>query len=449
MEPLFRAGGLASGIDSNSLIDQLIKLESRPIDLLRTQQSGMRTQISTLGNLISSLSSLTTAAQDLATGGALATKIEGEATGFVATSGSGATASQHSVQVNNLAAAAISRSAAFASATAPVNGGTLTLDVQGTEYEVTIADGTSLSDVAFAIRQSGAPVSATVISDGTSHYLSIMNNETGHPLTGTPADALTITENYTGSGGQNLTFATAQAAENAQVTVDGLVINRTSNSIGDIIPGVTLSLKAETAANETLVIGNDNTTTASNIQKFVDAYNSALGIIQSQLQASSTTNRATTLAGDAAVRSLQRSLQGLVTTTVGSASVRSLADIGVKSERDGTLKLDSTALQTAIGRDASAVNSLFADATEGLGEVTKAMAERYTNSTDGILHSRRGGIEDNIERIDDQIANMELRLDARRQTLIAQFTAMERVVAQLRSTGDFLNQQTLAAYGGG
>ena len=449
MEPLFRASGLASGIDSNSLIDQLIKLESRPIDLLRTQQSGMRTQISTLGNLISSLSSLKTAAQDLASGGALATKIEAESTGYTATAGSGATAGQHSVLVNNLAAAAIQRTTAFTSSTAPVNGGTLTLSVQGTEYEVAIADGTSLADVAFAIRQSGAPVSATVISDGTSHYLSIMNNETGHPLTGAPADALTITENYTGSGGQNLTFTSAQAAENAQVTVDGVVINRTSNSIGDIIPGVSLSLKAETASTETLVIGNDLTATSSNIQKFVDGYNGALVIIQNQLQASSTTNRATTLAGDAALRSLQRSLQSLVTTTVGSGAVRSLADIGIKSERDGTLKLDSTVLETAIGRDASAVNDLFADATSGLGAVTKTMADRYTNSTDGILNSRRGGIEDNIERIDDQIANMELRIEARRKALIAQFTAMERVVSQLRQTGDFLNQQSLAAFGGG
>lgn len=339
--------------------------------------------------------------------------------------------------------AAQQQSAAFLSATGAVRGGSLTLRVMGTDYNVNIADGAALSDVALAIRQSGAPVSATVVNDGTSNYLSILNNETGFPLTGVAADALTITENYTGSGNSVLGFAEVQAAVNAEVKVDGLLIKRTSNNISDVIPGVTLSLKAVTAANETVVIGNDITGTATNIQKFVDAYNESLKLIQAQLQSSATTDRATTLAGDTALRSLQRNLQGLVTSEVtAGGTVRVLADLGVKSARDGSLSIDSTVLKAAIARDSASVNELFADATEGLGKLTSTLATNYTNAANGILVSKRKGLEVTVEKMNDAIETLEMRIETRRQGLIAQFAAMEKIVSNMRSLGNFLSQQS-------
>jgi flagellar hook-associated protein 2 len=441
----FRAGGLASGLDTNSIIDQLIKIEQRPVDKLKTRQDGLRTQVSTLASIISTLASLKTSAQSLGSGGALATKIEsGTATGFSATTGTGATSGSHTVDVDFLAVAAQQRSAAFDSATGAVRGGSLTLRVMGTDYPVPINDGAALSDVALAIRQSGAPVSATVVNDGTDNYLSILNNETGFPLTGVAADALTITENYTGSGSNAvLGFAEVQAAVNAEVKVDGLLIKRTSNNISDVIPGVTLSLKAVTTANETVVIGNDVTGTSTNIQKFVDAYNESLKLIQAQLQSSATTDRSTTLAGDAALRSLQRSLQGLVTSEVTAAgSVRVLADLGVKSARDGSLSIDSTVLKAAIARDSASVNELFADATEGLGKLTTTLATNYTNAANGILVSKRKGLEVTVEKMNDAIETLEMRIETRRQGLIAQFAAMEKIVSNMRSLGNFLSQQS-------
>jgi flagellar hook-associated protein 2 len=440
----FRAGGLASGLDTNSIIDQLMKIEQRPVDKLKLRQDGLRTQVSTLASIISKLSELKTSAQSLGSGGALATKIDsGTATGFSATTGTGATAGSHTVDVDFLAVAAQQRSAAFGSATAPVRGGSLTLRVMGTDYNVNIAHGAALSDVALAIRQSGAPVSATVVNDGTSNYLSILNNETGFPLTGVAADALTITENYTGTGNSVLGFASVQTAVNAEVNVDGLLIKRTSNNVSDVIPGVTLSLKAPTTTAETVVIGNDITGTSTNIQKFVDAYNETHKLIQAQLQSSSTTDRATTLAGDAALRSLQRSLQSLITSEVtAGGTVRALADLGVKSARDGSLSIDSTVLKAAIARDSASVNALFADATEGLGKVTLTLTTNYTNAVNGILVSKRKGLEVTVEKMNDAIETLEMRIETRRQGLIAQFAAMEKIVSNMRSLGNFLSQQS-------
>src|SRR5687767_3468374 len=119
----FRAGGLASGIDTSSIIEQLMALERRPIDQMKSRQSGLRTQISTIGDISAKLNSLSTTAKALGTGGTLATKVESTNVSFAATSGSGATAGQHTVKVTQLAAAAQRRSVAFPDVSAPIKAG--------------------------------------------------------------------------------------------------------------------------------------------------------------------------------------------------------------------------------------------------------------------------------------------------------------------------------------
>ena len=441
----FRAGGLASGIDSNSIIEQLMALERRPIDQLKSRQSGMRTQVSTIGDISSKLSALSTAARSLATGGTLATKVESTTTSFAATSGSGATAGQHTVKVTALATAAQVRSAPISDLATTFKKGTLRMEVQGKEYTAAVAEGASLSDLAMAIRNSGAPLSATVVNDGTNSYLSVINRETGFPLTSDASHALTVThEPAADSNPASLTLSTVdvQAATNSQAIVNGLTINRSSNSVGDVIPGVTINLKSlTTTPNEVLVIGNDASGTAANLNKFISAYNDILKVLQAQLQVSEGTDRGKTLAGDTTLQGLQRNMQTLVIGKVGAGAVRTLADLGVKTGRDGSLSLDTATLDKAMTRDAAAANDLFSNVTSGMGKITDDLAKRYTSSVDGLLATRKSGINDAIKRMDGEIEKMERRIDTRRVTLINQFTAMEKVVSSLKSTGNFMAQQ--------
>ena len=161
MAATFQAGGLASGLDTNTIVDKLVQIQSRPLDLLRKRQGALRTQVSLLGELASKLSALRDAARSLADGGVLALKPTSANVSFTASPGSNAVAGSYSVQVTALAQAAKARSQAFAAGEV-VQGGTLSLTVQGTAYAVTVADGSVLEDVAAAIRLSGAPVSAVV-----------------------------------------------------------------------------------------------------------------------------------------------------------------------------------------------------------------------------------------------------------------------------------------------
>jgi flagellar hook-associated protein 2 len=430
----FRAGGLASGLDTNSIIDQLMTIEAQPMQLVQQRQVAVKTQISSLADITSKLSDLAMSGHNLATAGAVATTISSAAAGYDAVTGSGAVAGRHTIKVTALASAASGLSQQFDAATSPVNAGHIDFTVQGKDYGIDVATGSTLADVAYQIRQTGAPLSATLINDGTHTFLSLMDNETGNPTTGA---ALAVTDP------SNVLGLTLKGATSAGLTVDGLPITRQSNSVGDVIPGVTINLKSLTTTDETLVISNDTSGTQANLQKFVDSYNSVIKLVQAQLTSPPGSDRSSSLAGDPAMRSLQNALHSLMTTKVNSAStatIRTLSDVGLSTDRDGTLSIDTTTLTKALSRDANAVNNLFSAATTGLGAVTQKTVDLYGNYVNGLLNTSSKGLQDNVKQMDDQLASMQLRLDNHKQQLIDQFTAMEQVVSGAKSTGNFLTQ---------
>ncbi len=445
--PLFQAGGLASGLDTNAIIDKLVQIESQPITDLQKRQSALNSQVSALGDIASKISALDSAAAALGSGGVLGVTATSSNTGFTATPSSSAMAGRYSVQVQQLATAAKARSQAFAAGSAPVTGGTLTLTVMGRAYDpITITDGESLADVASAINGSGAPVSAVILSDGANSYLSLTNRDTGYPLAGAPGDALSIAYSPTGSAGQALNLsllldAQGKPAENAQVIVDGLTFTRQNNTLTDVIPGTTLALRAQGGATEDLVLSNDAGATQTKLRTFVDAYNAVIGAVQKQLDVNDTTDRSKSLAGDFTIRNLQASLQQLMTSQVGTGSVRTLADLGVKTSKDGSLSIDPTVLQSALAQSPSALNTIFSDRTQGLAALVHSLTRTQTDPVNGLLTLESQGLTGQSSAIDDQVARMQTRIDGFRQLLVDQFTAMESVVSQLKTTGQFLAQQ--------
>ena len=440
-EPL-RAGGLASGIDTNALVEQLTALQRRPIENLQRRQTSFKIQLSAIGQLKSRLTALGDATQALADGGVLGTSTPDDATGFKVESSSSSPVGTYAVQVNQLAKAAKARSTGFTDEFAQVTGGTLTIAVDGTNYDITIVDGETLRDVVAKINQSGAPVSATTINDGTSTTLSLTTKQTGYTIGDVPSSALTVTESSTGSLGQPLGITVTEQAQNAQFTVDGLAIERRSNTVSDVTAGTTLTLTAPTTAPETLVLNRDIDATAENLQTFVDAYNAVMEIVGGDLNIDSDTDRERSLAGDPSVRMLQRRLQSLVTAEVTEAgtNVRTLADIGIKSDRQGNLSLDKSALTAALSRDETAVDAIFSGATTGIALQMDGLVTLQTDSTDGLLTQREDGLNDTIERMDLDIGLMEVRVEKFQQTLYAKFVAMEEAISRLNATSSFLAQ---------
>lgn len=441
--PVFSAGGLASGLDTNSIIESLVKIESNSVTIATTQQSAYKTQISEIGELTTRIQALATAAAALKTNGVLGVAQVGTTLGFSATPSSSASAGSYAIQVDTLATAAKARSTSFTAGTT-VTGSTLTLGFNGTTYNLDVADGSSLDTVAGQINQLGAPVSAVVLTTtGGTQYLSLTNKDTGFTVGQNPSDALTFSETITGSTGQALNFAITQPATNSTFSVDGLPFERTTNTVADALPGTTLNLTKKTTAPETLVLANDATATQSNLQKFVDSYNSLMNLVRAHLNVKTTQDRSLTLAGDSSLRALQTKMENMVSGVLGtgSATVRTLADVGIKTGTDGTLSIDSARLSSAIGTDARAVNALFQTATTGLGDIAKSLSKTYTDGVDGIFTSRTSGLNNSVKRLDTTISNLQLRVDGYRKTLVAQFAAMEKIVGSFKSVATFLTQQ--------
>jgi flagellar hook-associated protein 2 len=452
--PVFSAGGLASGLDTASIVDALTQIASQPITDLQTRETSTQTQISTLGDMAARLASLQQAVDALGQNGALGVKVTSSNSAFTATASSSSTVGSFQIGVSQLATAARSRTQAFDSASAPVTGGTLAFTVSGSPFSITIDDGEALSDVAFAINQSGAPVSATILNDGTHSYISISNRSTGYPPGGTSDQALSFVETSTGTLGKPLSVASVATAKNAMFTVDGLNFTRTTNTFSDAVPGTTIALNGLTPAadpsdptstgDETLSLDTDTAATQQNLQNFLDAYNHVMQAIHSQFAITGTTDTTATLSHDPAMTALQSDLGNLVMKTVGTGAISSLAALGVETGEDGTLTLDTTILAKAMSSDPTAVNNIFQDATSGLATTVDSMVKTYTDPVDGILTLDSKGLTDNISRMDDQMSSLQLRVNAYHDLLVAQFTIMETLVSNTKSIGNFLTQQEAA-----
>ena len=440
-------GGLATGMDTNSIIDKLVQIQSVPLMRLQNQQSACNTQISLLADLASRLNDLKAAASNLASSGAMSFQTTSTNDSFSAAPGTGASAGSFTVQVESLATAAKWRSGGLGP-NDTLTPGTLRITVGGNVYPpestdpITIDGTTTLQSLASAIRATGAPVSVNVLDDGTHQYLSITNLSTGY--TGTQDDALRVVFDPTDPAATTSALSVPSLdhkADNATFYVDGLQYTRTSNTVSDAIPGTLLTLKSEGGSEETLSIGSDAAGTETNLQKFVDAYNGIMSAIQKQLNVGAGTDRNTTLVGDTNVRSLQAKLQAITSSIAyGQGTVHSLADLGVKTNRDGTLAIDSSALSAAIARDPVAVNAVFAQATTGVAARLSAIATDYSSDT-GMLSAKQTSLKQKVSDLDDWAARLQARIDAYRAQLVAQYSAMENIVAKFKGIGDFLTAQ--------
>ena len=213
--------------------------------------------------------------------------------------------------------------------------------------------------------------------------------------------------------------------------------------MADAVPGTALDLKSVTVADETLTLGSDVEASQANLQKFVDAYNAVLSLVQKQTAVTEGTNRSTTLAGDMAVKNLQSRLQQFTVTQVNPAgTVRTLADLGIKTARDGSLSIDAATFASALSRDPGSVDALFTRASTGLADSVELLVKQQTDGTDGILQTRKTSLGDLVKRMDDDAAKLQLRVDAYRDNLVREFAAMESIISGLNATSNFLAQQS-------
>ena len=359
--PLFNIGGLASGLDTNSIIESTLEVERNPINLLEKRIYEHEAEDNAWQVINTRYSAIRSALDDLDSSSdlnklALATSSNEDAVSASITGA--ATQGTTSFTVTQLAANhQLTSNTNFAGNDATVGAGTFTITKGGTDHVVTTTADTTLAQLAAEINSLDLGVVASTISvDGTDYKLILSSDETG--------DANTFTTSSTvASLG---TMDILQQGKDAQVTIGSgagaLTLSRSSNTITDLIPGVSIELKQTTTSAVSVTTQRDIEATVGAVTKLMNEINSTLDILDQATAYSQESDSSGPLAGNSTARSLAVSLRSSISSVVKAGSEYPVASsVGISLNRDGTFEVDESQLRGAIEADFDAVVDLLVE----------------------------------------------------------------------------------------
>lgn len=407
--------GLGSGLDVNSIVTQLVALEGQPTsDRLNRREAELQARLSAYGTLRSSVESFQGALGGLASASSFRAKTasSSDTEVLVATANEAAALGSYDLEVGQLAEAhslvtdSVLAAAQFTSLTDNLGTGTLTFKFGTTVYDpdtdtytsftlnpevatasVQITDG-SLSGIRDAINEADIGVSASIIFDGSHYRLALNAAETGAVNSLEISVADDDTNDADASGLSLLSFNSAanhlvqtNAAQDAQLTVNGLAVTSASNTLSETIDGLTVTLLG--SGSSQVKVEQNTASVGGLIEDFVNSYNELIKGINDLTRFDPETRTAGVLNGDAVVRGIKAQVERLMTTPIEGVTGRFsiLAEIGIeRSSSDGTLSIDNAKLQDAIRDNFDDVVDLFAangrttDALIGFSGFTESSA---------------------------------------------------------------------------
>jgi len=428
--------GLATGLDTATLVSQLVELRRTPIYRLESQRKSYENQIAALGTLKSKLEALQAAAQKLDTANEFAslTATSSDETVLTVAAGSTAAPGTYDITVNALALAQKSRSQGFDNTLVAVGEGTLTFTVGGEAQSLELSGYTSLEDLAARINSEISGVSATIVYDGSptgGYYLT---------LTGEAGTAGAFTVDSSGlSGGTAPTFTEVQAAADASLTIDGLAVTATSNHLEGVISGLTLDLQAVSAVGTSVrvAVATDAAGVQEQVQGFIDAYNDLFSFLETE------TKTGGKLEGNATARTVGQRMENVMSASLSTGGAYTiLAQIGIERQQGTrTLKFDESKFETALADNYAAVRDLFIEREGSIGKASlvDAAVEDLTDSIDGVFKIGTDSLNRRIDSADQTIERYEMSLENYRTTLERKFLAMESAVSLLQAQGNYLS----------
>lgn len=469
--------GLATGIDTDSIVSEIMALERVPVDLITEKIAAEEERLEAFSQLKSKIDDLKSAVSDMQlTSQIRTTSVELSSDNYISASTSGADLGSYNISVAQLSQVQKSVTDGFASKTDSVLG-TGTITVNGEDISITESNN-SLTDLVAAIneRTETTGVKASIINDGTG------GNEAYHlVLTGSDSEtSFTVESNLVDSENNVIDLGTTevQSAQQAVAFIDGIKVVSSTNTISDAVSGLTINLNA---VNETshagteeegvdpwewadppvyettqLDIESDTDALKEKITTFVTAYNGVMDWISSGYNEFGATTDSLTeddedaedilssvLRGDTTVNSVKRQLQSVLTNVIDNTGAFSiLSEIGISTSTDGGLAIDSSELDDALADNYNDVVALLSgdDEAGGVMKNYNSLLLDLTSTSDGMYATQKDAYDDAIDSYESQIETMESRLEKREETLRSQFTAMELLVSQLNSQGDYLTQ---------
>lgn len=441
---MLTAAGIGSGLDVDSIVSQLMSFERRPLVTLQNQLTDIDTKVSAYGELKSALSTFQTAMQDLSTPSALKvfTTMSGNDSVFTASANSAAAASSFQVDVVRLAERHKFASAELLGTDTLGGKKNDALEIQvGSDPANTLAidlsTASTIGDIRDAINADAANpgVTATIVfgNDGNQKLI-ITARESGAD------NALTLS--YKGKvkaadfGFQEINNIGGDITLlDAVISVDGYTVTRPSNTIDDVITGVTLDLhNADPGIPYILDIARDTAAVAESVQAFADAYNGIMTSID--------TLRDKGLATDSALLGIERGLRSVINTpaTGLSSGYAYLAEIGVTFSREGVLTVNTAAVESALANNFNAVSELFSTDGQGFANRLHAQVDGWLD-IDGLISGRTDGLDSRKRLLQTREDSLEYRMGQIEASLYAEFNRLDTLLGSMQGTSNYLAQQ--------
>lgn len=415
------SAGVGSGIDIESILTQLMEVERVPVNSLETKKSKLSVQISAFGQLKSQMSSMkdmaTTLGDSAKFGKFVAASSDEEI--FTATTTSGAIPEEHTINVISLATNHRLSSDPYTDGDATVATGSFSFASGDNSFDVTIdSTNSTLIGLRNAINDS---------TDNTSVNASIINVDGGSRLILTAKDGGTANEITAPA-----IFSEMTAAEDATFEVDGFMTTSSSNTVADVIPGISLELGSVGTAS--LTSSRDMEAIQSTLTEFISAYNT--------IRASINTMSEGTLQGDSLPRGFESKMRAhfFEEIDLGDGNTMSPYELGFTFDKEGVLSLDTAQFEETAAANLEVFVNAFTDNDTGFGARIANAISTYTEA-DGLIDNRTQGLDTRQSTYSDQIEQYEYRLEQTEERLRRQFTAMDTAIAQLQSGAEYMISQ--------
>lgn len=460
-----------NGLDVKSIISQLVTLEKRPLDTLKLQAATVNTKISAFGQIKSLVSTLQDAAGKLTSvtgwNGVATTSSDSK---FVsATAVGGTLPTTFSVEVQSLAKAQATASAALLPVGGALGSGTLRLELgkwsvapasftpgSGQPVDITISASDKLSDVASKINGANAGVTASVLSDASGERLLLRSKSTGEefgfrlsvmedgdtdPQSPGNTDATGLSRLVNGA-------TVTQAAADAKATVNGIAVSSATNTFASTISGVTFKAEQVTTAPIDITVSKDNSAIQSNIDGFVKAYNAINQLLQDATKYDAATKSAGLLQGDSTAVALQNSLRNAIqSVTTGGGAFQRLADIGITQQLGGDLVVDSSKLTKALSENPDDVKNLFRNtgggSADGIAVQLKALTTNLL-SNDGFFKSKDATLQLSLKRNSQDQTRVNEKVEAFEKRITQRYNALDTQLSSLNGLNAYISQQVTA-----
>ncbi len=447
--------GLGTGLDIGGMVTAIADAEKAPkqaqIDRLTTKTETSLSAVGTLTSAVETFEASLTALESSSSsfeGLGVQSSADGVAS---ATAGAGAVPGSYEVEVISLASSSKVASASLegGASTTFDSGGTLTIDVgDNASYEVQVAPGASLTEIRDAINSqlsATAGISANIITDASGARLVLSSEVTGEGtdlyVKGT-GDLAALNINVDEDGNHDLTQQSGTGAgsitlaSNASYKIDGLELSSSTNTV-TALSGLSIKLTAE--GTTTLTVAPNTEGLKTSIEAFVSAYNNLITVTNALTRVTTSEDETSTdagaLVGDALVRSLLGSIRNeLVQPSTGSGELSVLAQLGVTTNKDGTLSIDDAKLSSALETHYDEVQAFFVG-DDGLIPRLKSVTEPYT-APGGLLAGRTESMQKTMTQLSEQQQALDRRIDSLTTSLYTKYNNMDILVAQLQATSE-------------